>query len=53
MSFDEFCRVHGCTYAEKDALAWQLAMRRARALYEQIRPQPKWPRDSKVRGAQS
>lgn len=48
MVFDEFCRKNGCTYFEKDALAWQLAMLRAHAIYRQLRPQPRWRADRNV-----
>lgn len=45
MTFDAFCRRQHCTYDERDALAWQLAMIRAQSLYRQLRPQPRYQRD--------
>lgn len=44
MDFNTFCRSHKTTYDEKDALTWHLAQIRARKIYEQLRPQPRWPR---------
>jgi hypothetical protein len=40
----ELCKREECDPFEHDALAWQLVMIRARAAYEQLRPQPKWTR---------
>lgn len=37
MLFARFCRVHGVTRAERDELAWHLAMIRARSLYKLLR----------------
>jgi len=45
MTFDQFCRRNKCTYAEKDALAWHLSQIRARHLYKQLRPQPRYQQD--------
>lgn len=44
MTFDEFCKREKADPFERDKLAWHLAMLRARALYEALRPQPKWQR---------
>lgn len=48
MTFRTFCKRNACTYDEADALAWQLAMMRARALYEQFRPSPRYMRKAKI-----
>lgn len=37
MSFNEFCIKHTVTKRERDGLAWQLAMLRARELYVVLR----------------
>lgn len=44
MSFAEFTRQHKCTYDEVDSLAWHLAQLRARRIYEQLRPSPRYQR---------
>lgn len=42
MNFHDLCDREQCSAVERDALAWFLAMRRAREAYEELRPAPNW-----------
>ena len=51
MTFHELCRANDVTPAERDDLAWFLALYRARMTWEDLRSPPKSLRKAKLQAA--